>query len=45
MKRKEGKNMSPRVNYEIELALLHDNLEEMGLLVEKNLEQLTKTFH
>ena len=32
--------MSPRVNYENELALLHDNLEEMGLLVEKNLEQL-----
>ena len=32
--------MSPRVNYENELALLHNNLEEMGLLVEKNLEQL-----
>ncbi len=32
--------MSPRINYEKELILLHDNLEEMGRLVEKNLQQL-----
>lgn len=32
--------MSPRTNFENELALLHENLEEMGMLVENNLDQL-----
>lgn len=32
--------MSPRTNFENELALLHENLEEMGVLVEQNLDQL-----
>lgn len=32
--------MSPRTLFESELAKLHDNLEEMGLLVENNYDQL-----
>ncbi|MBP3458056.1 MAG: phosphate signaling complex protein PhoU [Lachnospiraceae bacterium] len=32
--------MSPRTNFENELSLLHENLEEMGMLVEQNLDQL-----
>lgn len=32
--------MSPRTVFESELALLHENLEEMGLLVENSLDQL-----
>lgn len=32
--------MSPRTNFENELTLLHENLEEMGILIEKNLDQL-----
>lgn len=32
--------MSPRTNFENELLLLHENLEEMGMLVEQNLDQL-----
>lgn len=35
--------MSPRINYENELMILHDNLEEMGHMVEKNLQQLFRT--
>lgn len=32
--------MSPRLNYEKELAILHEHMEEMGGLVEKNLKTL-----
>lgn len=32
--------MSPRTNFENELSLLHENLEEMGMLVEQNMDQL-----
>ena len=36
--------MSPRTNFENELALLHENLEEMGMLIEKNLDQLFEAY-
>ncbi|MGN0131825.1 MAG: phosphate signaling complex protein PhoU [Lachnospiraceae bacterium] len=36
--------MSPRTNFENELTLLHENLEEMGILVEKNLDQLFNAY-
>lgn len=36
--------MSPRTNFEAELVQLHENLEEMGMLVEKNLDQLLAAY-